>query len=67
MKIKDLYGKEITITDLNEAVKQADQFKGFKHTRQSLEQMLSDEERQRYWTDMYCKLLQLQSGFQHKI
>ncbi len=65
MKIKDRYGKEITITDLAGGIKQVRMFKEYKHLNPSPEQIKSDNERQAYWTDLHTKLLQLQSNFKN--
>lgn len=63
MKIKDLYGKEVTITDMDEAIAQTDMFRGISHADATAEQSESDRERKAYWTDLYEKLLELQSAF----
>ncbi len=57
MTIIDYYGNPITVTDLGEAIEQAAYFKDAHHVP-SVE---SDKERQAYWTDMYTKLLKLQT------
>ena len=61
MQIKDIDGKTIEITDLPNAIKQADLFKGFQHQEQTAQQKIADEHLKRYWTDIHSKLLQLQS------
>jgi hypothetical protein len=62
MKIKDLYGLDITITDLERAIGESEMFSGFGHIDPSPEQSASDNERKEYWTDLHEKLLQLQSN-----
>jgi len=61
MHITDLDGKKIVVTDLEAAIVQSEMFMGFTHTDANPQQVLADEERKRYWTDMNQKLLQLQS------
>lgn len=62
MKITDLNGLEITVTDLGKAIKQADLFKDFRH----FPQVPYDTVRQQYWTDVYNKLLELKSKLDHE-
>lgn len=57
MKITDLNGQEITVTDLDKAIEQAELFKDMHH----VPPVPSDKERQQYWTDIYNKLLELKS------
>jgi len=66
IKITDLYGLDMTITDLGHAIEVAEMFKGFGHADASPEQVVSDNERKAYWTDIHNKLLQLQSGLKNK-
>lgn len=61
MKINDLNGNEITVTDISQALAQTDMFMGLAHVNPSPEQAASDKERKTYWTDLHHKLLQLQS------
>jgi len=61
MYIMDLYGKKITVTDLDKAVAQAEWFSGLAHEEPNPAQVIADGERKTYWTDIYQKLLQLQS------
>lgn len=61
MQITDLEGKKITVTDLQKAIEQAATYKEYSHVTASPEQVISDKERQLYWTDIHEKLLQLQS------
>ncbi|ANF50286.1 3-isopropylmalate dehydratase [Chryseobacterium glaciei] len=57
MKITDLNGFEIEITDLKEAIKQAKNFKDLHH----VPPIPSDKEQQEYWKDLYEKLVTLKS------
>jgi len=55
MRIKDLHGKGIEITDLEKAIKQAETFKGYSHQDKSFAEF--DKRQKAYWTDIYEKLL----------
>ncbi len=55
MKITDLNGLEITVTDLNKAIEQVENFKDMHH----IPPVPADKERQNYWKDIYHKLLVL--------
>jgi hypothetical protein len=57
MKIMDLNGFEIEVTDLDTAIQQADWFKDAHH----LPPVPSDWLQQRYWRDMHEKLVKLKS------
>ncbi|MGH1517037.1 hypothetical protein [Chryseobacterium sp. JK1] len=57
MKIKDLHGKSIEVTDLDKAIWQAENFKEYAHEDQSF--LSYDKKQKAYWTDIYNKLLQL--------
>lgn len=54
MKITDLNGKIIHITDLDKALAQADNFRKYKHIDK--ENIPFDKERKKYWQDIYKKL-----------
>lgn len=58
MKIVDLNGFTIEVTDLNRAIKQAENFKDMHH----IPPVKSDKQRQAYWKDLYEKLLTLKSA-----
>jgi len=62
MKITDLNGFEITVTDLANAIQQAENFKDLHHNPP----VPSDRERQEYWNDIYNKLLELKSKLDHE-
>lgn len=59
MKIIDLHGKKITITDLELAIMQADDYRHHQHTDPSFKEL--DESLQAYWDDVYQKLLRLKN------
>jgi hypothetical protein len=59
MKIRDLHGKCIKITDLEKAIKQAETFKGYSHQDKSFAEF--DERMKVYWTDIHEKLLILKN------
>lgn len=52
MKVTDINGFQIEITDLNEAIEDAEYFKDCHH----IPPTESDKERQKYWADMHEKL-----------
>ncbi len=54
MTVTDLYGVKIRVTDLPAAIRQAKEFKGYTCVDHPM------PERQKYWTDLYQKLLELQ-------
>jgi len=64
MYITDLYGKQIQITDLPKAIEQAEAFKDFAHG--SKEWAAFDNERCRYWNDLYQKLQELEKEMQQQ-
>lgn len=57
MKITDNKGCEIIVTDLNAAVKQADDFRQMKHKNEGYE--ILDSSLNEYWQDIYEKLMAL--------
>ncbi|MEO6849703.1 MAG: hypothetical protein ABI166_03705 [Mucilaginibacter sp.] len=59
MKIIDLEGKEITVTDLELAIMQADDYRHYRHIDPSFKQL--DQGLQAYWEDVYQKLLGLRN------
>ncbi|MCT1526059.1 hypothetical protein [Sphingobacterium hotanense] len=59
MKITDIYGKKSTVTDLDQAIDQAENFMGFDSADGPPDEYL--QERKRYWTDIYEKLTHLKS------
>ena len=54
MKVNDLNGCLIEITDLKEAIKIARRYKEYCHEDKSLSEF--DKRQNAYWTDMYEKL-----------
>ncbi|GAA4905993.1 hypothetical protein [Mucilaginibacter defluvii] len=59
--IKDMDGKNIKVTDLNAAIRQADRFKYFNHVNPSPAAKIWDRARQAYWNDLYEKLKALEN------
>ncbi|UIR57803.1 hypothetical protein LZQ00_08275 [Sphingobacterium sp. SRCM116780] len=55
MKITDLKGHSIEVTDLNKAIKQARSYKDYYHTDPSFADF--DKRQNEYWKDMYEKLI----------
>jgi len=55
MKVTDLKGGEIQVTDLEKAIDLAEYFKDAHH----IPPVESDKERQEYWNDIYKKLIEL--------
>jgi len=62
LKINDLNGQQITVTDLHKAIEQAELFKDMHH----VPPVPYDKVRQKYWTDVYNKLLELKSKLDHE-
>lgn len=60
MYIIDKNGKQITVTDIKAAIKQAEAFKDYRHETPGFEEL--DNILREYWTDMYEKLLRLQQA-----
>ncbi|MFZ4860921.1 hypothetical protein ACL9RF_01915 [Sphingobacterium sp. Mn56C] len=54
MKINDLHGFEIEITDLKEAIKIAKRNTGYSHEDKSFSDF--DKRQKNYWTDIHEKL-----------
>ena len=59
MKITDLNGCEITVTNLDEAIRITAEYKEYEHLNDGFSDL--DKRLNRYWTDMYEKLLKLKS------
>jgi len=62
MKITDLEGKEITVTDLRLAILQADDYRHYRVSEPSEYQLYL----YKYWEDVYQKLLLLDTEMQSK-
>ncbi|HWB27507.1 MAG TPA: hypothetical protein VG738_18655 [Chitinophagaceae bacterium] len=58
MKITDINGKELIVTDLNSALMQAREFVNLQHTDEQFKQL--DAELKSYWQDVVNKLEALQ-------
>ncbi|HSH66414.1 MAG TPA: hypothetical protein VLB84_11615 [Bacteroidia bacterium] len=54
MKIKDLNGYQIEVTDLDEAIRITAEYKEYKHKDKKFSEF--DKRQKAYWTDMYEKL-----------
>jgi len=59
MKIIDLHDKKITITDLELAIMQADDYRHYRHADPSFKKL--DEGLRTYWENVYQKLLELKN------
>ena len=59
MKVKDLNGCEIKVTNLDEAIRITAEYKEYEHLNDGFSDL--DKRLNRYWTDMYEKLLKLKS------
>ena len=64
MKIKDLNGYTIEITNLNEAIQITRRYKRYEHENKGFSKL--DKELNRYWTDLYGKLLKIKSQKEEK-
>ena len=64
MKIKDLNGYTIEITDLDKAIQITKQYKQYEHENKGFSEL--DKKLNRYWTDMYEKLLKIKSQKEEK-
>ncbi|QIH34526.1 3-isopropylmalate dehydratase [Sphingobacterium sp. DR205] len=62
MKITDLNGCELKVTDLEKAIEQAENFKDMHHIPKDP----TDGEKQEYWNDIYNKLLELKDKLNHE-
>ena len=59
MKITDLNGCEIKVTNLDEAIRITAEYKEYEHINDGFSEL--DKRLNRYWTDMYEKLSKLKS------
>ena len=59
MKIKDLNGCTIEITNLNEAIQITRRYKRYEHESKGFSKL--DKKLNQYWTDLYEKLLKIKS------
>ncbi|MBO6186724.1 MAG: hypothetical protein J6O88_18895 [Chryseobacterium sp.] len=57
MNITDLNGLEIEITNLDEAIRITEQYKKYEHLDKGFSEL--DKRLNKYWTDMYEKLLKI--------
>ena len=65
MKITDLNGYKIEITNLKEAVKIAKRNTGYSHEDKSFSEF--DKRQKAYWTDIYTKLKAVQERTDNKL
>lgn len=54
MKVKDIHGQFLEITDLDKAIRQTEIFKDYKHDK-GFENF--NNQQKAYWTDLHKKLL----------
>ena len=59
MKVTDLNGCQIEVTNLDEAIRITAEYKEYEHLNDGFSDL--DKRLNRYWTDMYEKLLKLKS------
>ena len=59
MKIKDMDGRPITVTNLKDAINQAAFFKNLQHDDPAFSEL--DNYLKTYWTDFYNKLIELKN------
>ena len=64
MKIKDLNGCTIEITNLNEAIQITRRYKRYEHENKGFSKL--DKKLNQYWTDLYVKLLKIKSPKKEK-
>lgn len=57
IQVEDKSGKTLTVTNLTQAIQQADYFRNFAHADKLFEKF--DKERQAYWQDLYEKLMKI--------
>ncbi|RYJ50631.1 hypothetical protein DR871_016055 [Flavobacterium petrolei] len=60
MKVTDLNGCPIEVTDLNEAIRITKRYKKYRHKDESYSDY--DKKQNVYWTDMYEKLTTIKEG-----
>lgn len=59
MHVVDIEGKLISVTNLDQAISQCDNFRNIKHKSKCFSKL--DEELNIYWNDLYNKLLKLKT------
>lgn len=60
MHVFDLDGKRVDVTDLKQAIDQANLFKAFTHVDPEFAEL--DKRSQAYWSDLHDKLINLQKS-----
>ena len=64
MKIIDINGCTVEITNINEAIQITRRYKQYEHDNKDFSEL--DTQLHRYWTDMYEKLLKIKSQKKEK-
>ena len=59
MKVTDLNGCQIKVTNLDEAIRITAEYKAYEHINDGFSEL--DKKLKHYWTDMYKNLLNLKS------
>ena len=59
MKVTDLNGCQIEVTNLDEAIQITAEYREYEHINDGFSEL--DKRLNKYWTDMYKKLLKLKS------
>lgn len=59
MNVTDLEGRQITVIDLDAAIRLAEEYKGYEHLDKRYAAL--DRELKAYWTDLHEKLLTLKT------
>ena len=59
MKVTDLNGCQIKVTNLDEAIRITAEYKAYEHINDGFSEL--DKRLNNYWTDMYEKLIKLKS------
>lgn len=65
MQVTDLNGYAIEVTDLDEAIRKAAEYKGYRHKDVSF--LTFDKRQKAYWTDMYKKLTAVKNKIIHDL
>lgn len=63
MKITDLKGGTIEVTDLKKAIKMAREYKEYRHENGSFSKF--DKRQKAYWTDIHEKLVTIKKGLKN--
>lgn len=63
MNVTDLNGNNIEVTDLDEAIQIAEDYKDYRHANKGFEKF--DNRQGVYWTDLYEKLVNMKIKLEH--